>query len=213
MKDKKTTCECGVLLDAENTYAGQRSVCRECFKRRAKEYRARTTTPEHNSKNAERERRRRANDPLAKAKDADKFRKKYATNPATHKRRNSKWQREHRDWLNQHQKERLNNDPLYAIERRLRGRLWHALRGSIKASTTFDLVGCSPVELMRHLESQFVDGMSWDNRTEWHIDHVRPCDSYDMSKEDQQRECFHYTNLQPLWRSDNLKKGKKYDRE
>ena len=182
---------------------GLKSSCKACVKKECAVYRK-----AHRKQRAEAARAKRNSD----VKSAREYeRSKYASNPQKHIARNAAWQKENRAWRRTYQKVRLDGDPRYAIERRLRGRLWHALRGSIKAASTFDLVGCSPSELMRHIESQFVDGMNWDNRTEWHIDHIRPCDSYDMSKESQQRECFHYTNLQPLWRSDNLRKGKKHD--
>ena len=60
---------------------------------------------------------------------------------------------------------------------------------------------------MDHLESLFVPGMTWDNQGEWHIDHVIPCAAFDLTDPAQQSECFHYTNLQPLWAVDNLKKA------
>jgi hypothetical protein len=71
-----------------------------------------------------------------------------------------------------------------------------------------DLYGCSPKELRQHLESQFTDGMDWGNYgvRGWHIDHVKPCASYDLTDDNQIRECFHYTNLQPLWAEDNIRK-------
>lgn len=79
------------------------------------------------------------------------------------------------------------------------------------------LTGCDIDYLMYHIQEQFTKGMSWDNhgrgnkgRKEWHIDHIRPCDSFDLRKPAQQRKCFHYSNLQPLWRDDNLTKGSKY---
>ena len=74
------------------------------------------------------------------------------------------------------------------------------------------LLGCS-IEVARfHLECQFTKGMSWDNYgyNGWHIDHIRPCASFDLTDSEQQKQCFHYTNLQPLWAEDNLKKGDKY---
>jgi HNH endonuclease. len=54
--------------------------------------------------------------------------------------------------------------------------------------------------------------MSWDNygRDGWHIDHIRPCASFDLTDPEQQRQCFHYTNLQPLWAADNIRKGAKW---
>jgi hypothetical protein len=51
--------------------------------------------------------------------------------------------------------------------------------------------------------------MNWENQGEWHIDHILPCASFDLTKEEEQRKCFHYTNLQPLWAKDNMIKGSK----
>tara|TARA_R110000751_G_scaffold131998_3_gene234420 strand:- start:438 stop:656 length:219 start_codon:yes stop_codon:yes gene_type:complete len=69
-----------------------------------------------------------------------------------------------------------------------------------------------------HLEDQFQDGMSWENYGRpngdylegWHIDHIKPCALFNLEDASQQKECFHYTNLQPLWAEDNLSKGDKY---
>ena len=72
-----------------------------------------------------------------------------------------------------------------------------------------ELVGCTMPELMSHLEKRLLPGMSWENRSLWHIDHKRPCASFDLTDPAQQRQCFHYTNLQPLWGRDNCSKGKK----
>ncbi len=76
-----------------------------------------------------------------------------------------------------------------------------------KALSAALLVGCSTEELKIYLEKQFTDGMSWNNYGEWHIDHIRPCASFDLSDLSQQIECFHYTNLRPLWAEDNKSKG------
>lgn len=75
--------------------------------------------------------------------------------------------------------------------------------------STIDFIGCSIDELKLHLEKQFVDGMNWENygMYGWHVDHIRPCCSFDLTDKEQQRKCFHYTNLQPLWAKDNLAKG------
>jgi hypothetical protein len=95
------------------------------------------------------------------------------------------------------------------IARNLRNRMNLALSGINKTASTEELLGCSFDVFIEHLESQFKDGMSWDNRgrTGWHIDHIQPCASFDLSNPDQQRQCFHYTNMQPLWAADNFSKG------
>lgn len=66
------------------------------------------------------------------------------------------------------------------------------------------------IELKKYLESQFKEGMSWENYgIEWHIDHIVPCSFFDLSNEDHQRICFNWRNLQPLWKKDNLSKNRK----
>ena len=91
----------------------------------------------------------------------------------------------------------------------MRARVIAAVRGITKADKTFLLVGCSVYELLKHIESQFTEGMNWGNYGlhGWHIDHKRPCASFDLSDSAQQRECFHFSNLQPLWAADNWSKG------
>jgi hypothetical protein len=83
------------------------------------------------------------------------------------------------------------------------------VHGGRKNAATFDLVGCTVQELMAHLERQFAVGMSWENMGEWHIDHVRPCASFDLTDLEQQKDCFHWSNLQPLWAEENIRKGAK----
>lgn len=77
---------------------------------------------------------------------------------------------------------------------------------------TFDLVSLSVEDLVAYLESKFQDGMTWENYgSDWHIDHIRPCASFDLTDPSQLAECFHYTNLQPLWAYDNLSKGARWE--
>lgn len=98
------------------------------------------------------------------------------------------------------------------LESVLRTRLYQVIGGYAKCETTLKLVGCSMEFLRGWLESRFRGGMSWENYgyRGWHIDHIKPCASFDLSVDEQQKLCFHYTNLQPLWASENLKKGSKY---
>jgi hypothetical protein len=106
-----------------------------------------------------------------------------------------------------HRKLRREHDPGYDAMIRLRKRLSKVLAGEKKSASCRKLVGCSPSELQAHLESRFAPGMSWENRHLWHIDHIRPCASFDLTDPDQQAQCFHYSNLQPLWALDNIRKG------
>lgn len=75
-----------------------------------------------------------------------------------------------------------------------------------KIATSLNLVGCSAAQLFHHIERQFVKGMTWENRHLWHIDHIRPCAQFDLTDPAQQRACFHFTNLRPLWKKQNLEK-------
>jgi len=98
----------------------------------------------------------------------------------------------------------------YKIIHALRNRLRQALKTNVKCDNTKKLVGCSIEFLKNYLEKQFNNSMTWDNygRKGWHIDHIKPCASFDLSQVDDQRKCFHYTNLQPLWWLDNCIKNK-----
>lgn len=106
---------------------------------------------------------------------------------------------------------RRHNDPNYRLKCYLRSRLWHAIneQKAKKTNDTHTLVGCSIEELKQHLEKQFKEGMTWDNYGEWHIDHIIPCSKFDLTKKEEQLKCFNYTNLQPLWAEENIKKGDK----
>lgn len=91
----------------------------------------------------------------------------------------------------------------------LRNRIWDALKGRRKPGSAVRDLGCTVSELKSHLESKFVDGMSWDSYGEWHVDHIVPLSKFDLSDEKQFKMAVHFTNLQPLWASDNLKKSNK----
>ena len=84
-----------------------------------------------------------------------------------------------------------------------------------KYSSSVELLGASIPDVIKHLEKQFKQGMTWKNHGKdgWHIDHIRPCASFDLSKLEEQKKCFHYNNLQPLWSVDNIKKGAKLNYE
>ena len=108
---------------------------------------------------------------------------------------------------------RCKVDPVFKLERNLRCRLYHALinQKADKSNRTKKLTGCELSFLKGYLESKFTEGMTWENHGDWHIDHIKPCCSFDLTQEEEQKKCFHYTNLQPLWASDNLSKGGKFE--
>lgn len=107
--------------------------------------------------------------------------------------------------------ERLKNDLDYKIRNNLRSRVLLALKGGKKSKPTLKLLGCTVAELWQHLESKFQPGMTKENHGSWHIDHIKPCASFDLTKPEEQEKCFHYTNLQPLWAKENMSKGAKWD--
>jgi len=106
------------------------------------------------------------------------------------------------------QKQRLNKS--YKIKDNISRRIRSAINGK-KNHKTIELLGCSIKQLKIHLEKQFKNGMSWDNYGlyGWHIDHIKPCSTFDLTDVEQQKICFNYTNLQPLWAEENLSKGNK----
>lgn len=105
---------------------------------------------------------------------------------------------------------RLKYDINYKLLCNYRSRLYSALKHTKKSKTTRELIGCSLDELRNHLENKFTEGMSWDNYGKWHVDHIKPCAKFDFSNENEQKECFNYSNLQPLWAIDNLRKQATY---
>jgi hypothetical protein len=104
---------------------------------------------------------------------------------------------------------RIKTDIKHKLIRRLRNRLYSALKETEwKKNTHFhEYIGCSLDELKLHIELQFKENMNWDNYGEWHLDHIYPL-SLAQTEEELYKLC-HYTNLQPLWAEDNLKKSNK----
>lgn len=109
---------------------------------------------------------------------------------------------------------RRRRDPSFRISNNLRNRIWRLLKKDQSYKKYYhleELVGCSLDFLKKHIESMFEKNMSWDNYGNggWEIDHIIPCSYFDLSKREEQKKCFHYTNMQPLWRKDNRLKSNK----
>jgi len=134
----------------------------------------------------------------------------YLKNKEASNARSKKYYEEHKEEMIQackeNHKKRVKKDISYKILHYLRARIYNSIRYNYKSSHTLELLGCSIEFLKLHLENQFKEGMSWSNYGEWHIDHIRPCASFDMSISEQQKLCFNYNNLQPLWAEENLHK-------
>lgn len=129
--------------------------------------------------------------------------------PEEKRRRRSESSKRRRLKINASERARAASNPQFCIARRIRATLRCALKRfrAKKAYDTKTLLGCSAQELNDHLENLFLPGMSWANRELWHVDHCRPLASFDLTDPAQQREAFHFTNLQPLWAKDNQSKG------
>ena len=110
---------------------------------------------------------------------------------------------------------RRANDDIYRLLSNARSATKRFVK--TKSGNSFDLIGCTPEQLIKYLESKFQPGMSWRNHGKygWHIDHIRPLASFINIAEDPevQSKAFHFTNLQPLWAKDNLRKHAKYEQD
>lgn len=146
---------------------------------------------------------------LLHEKKLKKYKKEYyLKNKFKYKKYMKKWVKKNRKLLNEKRRIKIKNNPKFKLSIILRNRILKALKGIKKNESTLKLLGVRDVkEVWNHLEKSFKSGMTLKNHGKWHIDHIIPCASFDLTKLSEQRKCFHYTNLQPLWASENLSKG------
>ncbi len=204
-KQEKSLCD--FYKDATGKF-GVKSQCKKC----KKEYRAK-----YYQENLEKEKERHAKYRRENSEKIREFKAKYyQENSEKVKERVKKYQRENSEKIKEsrakYERERYKNDENFRIVTLLRNRLGISLKSQSakKSKRTLELVGCSRDELWEHLENQFKDGMTRQNQGEWHIDHIKPCSLFDLTDPEQQKECFNYKNLQPLWAEENLRKGAKW---
>lgn len=232
-----TCTKCGIKLTEENAYVRDKSkhilypTCKACTRIIQAEYRARN----RDKINAQKKESYARNIDKARAyyaKNSDTIKRKAMEYSKANRKKLSQKQRkyrelhsyseynkryfqEHKEYFRNYARSKRKNDLQYKITQRLRGRINCALKRKkiSKSQLFFDLVGCSSDFLISWIENQFHDGMSWDNYglKGWHIDHIRPCASFDLTDPEQQKQCFHYTNLQPLWAFDNISKKDKWN--
>jgi hypothetical protein len=114
-----------------------------------------------------------------------------------------------KDSVNYYNKRR-KTDNNFRLKINLRSRLTKAINSKNKSNNTMVLLGIPNIEfLWKHLEKTFKKGMTRENYGKWHVDHIIPCSSFDLSKPEEQSKCFHYSNLQALWAKENLSKNDK----
>lgn len=133
------------------------------------------------------------------------YQQKYNADPVNKARRNAAI------------RERITHDRAFAIEKALRRTLADKIRKAVtgKAANTLALLGCSVEQFLAHIEGQWRPGMSWANwgrgRGRWNLDHKQPIASFNLADPQAQRACFHWSNFQPLWSDENLRKGAKIE--
>ena len=123
----------------------------------------------------------------------------YGRNPKAHNKRAMRY---------------LENNINAQIAAKLRKKMNNEL-GRHKLARTSILLGCTIEFFKNYIELKMIKGMSWENHGlyTWHLDHIKPCKLFDLAKLKEQKKCFHYTNLQPLWAKDNLSKNAKYRKD
>ena len=133
----------------------------------------------------------------------------YIKNAEDIKSKKKLYQKNHLKEIGIHRKKRRDNDPLYKLKGNIRSLINLSIKnkGYTKKSKTYEYLGCSYEEFKNHLERQFSKSMTWQNAGEWHLDHIYPVSL--AKDEDELIKLNHYTNFQPLWAIDNLKKGNK----
>lgn len=116
-----------------------------------------------------------------------------------------------RNKINTGDRKRRKENINVRIKSILKGRLAYSLRRNSgqKNKTTLEFLGCSIIEFKKYIESKFDNRMSWENHGyyTWHIDHIIPISKFDLTNLEECAKCFHYSNMQPLWWTDNLKKS------
>ena len=129
-----------------------------------------------------------------------------ARNRAYDRQKKKEWQQNNKARFRVLQR-RARNKPQAKLANNFRRRVRDMIGKGLRVVRTQELIGCTRAFLVQWIESQFKRGMSWSNYGEWHIDHKVPCAAFDLTDVAQQRRCFHYSNLQPLWAEDNLAKS------
>jgi len=121
------------------------------------------------------------------------------------KKQRKKYNINNQKTTNKYNNTRYNNDPQYKLRRLLSNRINKALKNNFKGGKTIEMLGCSIEKFKLYLEKQFTIEMSWENHgIVWEIDHIKPCSSFDLTNVGEQKECFIFTNMQPLFKTTEI---------
>lgn len=203
----KKCSQCKEFFSIDNFFSdisnasGLNTCCKKCIEIERNKYKLKFTKEEWRDKRRKWEKTYRSK-PEAREK-YKRYQEIYNNDPQTKIRRN--------EYINN----KLKNDPHYRMKEILSKRIRNALKGITKKTRTMIIVGCTIEEFKIHVESQFIEGMHWKNHGrghgKWNIEHIIPCELFDLSKESHQKACFNYKNVRPFWFLDNQKKGDKLD--
>jgi hypothetical protein len=138
--------------------------------------------------------------------EKERWKKYYKEN----KEKIKKYREANKEKINKYRRQKRKTDPLFKMSYNLRNRTYQAFKnkGYSKTSKTQEMSGVDWEVAKQHIEEQFTEGMNWDNQGEWHIDHIIPLAS--ANNEADLKKLCHYSNLQPLWAEDNIKKRDKH---
>lgn len=151
-----------------------------------------------------------------KEKHSSSMKKWYQLNKDTHKQIMTEWKNSNTEYFKDYfqnnkeeryiyKKQKYKEDINYHIKHKIRDRIQKALNNNSKKGKTIELLGCDIPEYKQYIESQFKPEMNWDNHGEiWEIDHIIPCDSFNLTYIEQQKQCFHYSNTQPLFKTTKI---------
>jgi hypothetical protein len=203
----KTCIKCNIDKELNHFYKdksrtdGYTYVCKICIKSQSQFY-YNNHTEEHKNRNTQWQ---------LDNKKSQQFLSQKSYNSL---KNDKEWIKNRYNYNNQYQKLKYNTSIQFKITRILRNRFRAALKGNIKTQTALNLLGCDVNMLKIYLENQFKPEMSWDNYGEvWEIDHILPCSKFNLNLLEEQRKCFHFLNLQPLFKTTEISEGFGYTNE
>ena len=234
----KICCRCreekslGDFNNLKSSKDGKKYYCRECQRKEAKEYKKRPEVSKkikeysqsykerHNELQRENYNKYRKFDTFYKQK-VKKNKKKYSLTE-NGKKRKSVWDKTYREKNKEEikikRKEKMKN-PYYLLTHRLRSRFKKIVNRYVieckepKTKIAKEFLGCDIVFYKKYIEDLFLENMNWSNYGEWHIDHIIPISSFDLTIEEEIKRAFNFKNTRPLWAYDNLSKGAKIENQ